>query len=107
LQPGNHDKHVTIKEEGPHSSNRLAQLPRKNYAEINDPWYKPPEKPTDTVFVSRNSGPIIAPDSFHEMKSHEDHDIWEAAMQMEIEQDCQLNVWELTDLPEDHHPIGC
>ena len=48
---------------------------------MNDPWHKSQGKQTETVLISRDSSPVIAPNTFQEMKLHEDREIWEAAYQ--------------------------
>jgi len=41
------------------------------------------------------------------MKLNDDHKLWEEAMRTKIDQHLKLNTWELTDLPESCHLIGC
>ena len=68
------------------SSKRLAEIPGKDYATLKDLWWKSHTKPTNTAFVSRESNPIIALETIQAKKSHENLEIQEAAMKMEIEQ---------------------
>jgi len=87
-QPSNHDESVTI--EALCSSKRLVEICGKDYVTLNNPWYKSYAKPVDTVFISRDSSPIIAPDNFQENKSHDNHEICEAAVKTETDTEQEI-----------------
>lgn len=88
-------------------SRRLAHKPRQNYAELNDPWRKQRNKSNDKAFAVRTPDIIIEPQNFEELASREDHQIWEEAMQTEMDQHMELQTWYLTDLPDGRLAIGC
>jgi len=103
-QLSNRDESVTT--EAPHGSKRLTEISRKDYTTSNNPWHKSYTKPVDTVFISRNSSPVIAPDNFQEKKSRDDREIQEAAAKRETDTEQEIakikaeltNSFQLTDL---------
>ena len=67
-------------------------------------------QPTDRAFVSGafiTHEIITEPYNYAEAISRADAPIWELAMQSEIDQHCEIGMWELVDLPPGWDAVGC